>query len=358
MADGLPDQDLESAAEDRRRPVLDYPLPAPGVGEATAVADDVLWLRLPLPFGLDHINVWALRDEGGWTLVDTGVRTRATLDVWDAYWPGALEGLPVVRVICTHMHPDHVGLAGPITRRFGCRLWMSRLEYVTCRMLVADTGREAPEEGQAFYRAAGWDAAQIERYRSQFGGFGRGIDTLPDSYRRIEDGEILKIGGRAWTVVVGDGHSPEHACLWRRDDDLFIAGDQLLPRISSNVSVWPTEPDADPLGDWMASLARLRSLLPETVLVLPSHGEVFRGAHARLDSLDRRHRLSLDRLADRLKTPQRAIDVFGALFARPIGESDFGMATGESLAHLRRLVAQGRAERTEDADGVHRWRAT
>jgi glyoxylase-like metal-dependent hydrolase (beta-lactamase superfamily II) len=363
LADGLPDTDLIDPPAAEGAPAgargLVYPCggpPAPG--EAIEVADGVLWLRQPLPFALDHINVWAIRDGEGWTLVDTGVRYPRAMEVWEEAFAGPLGGLPIVRVIATHMHPDHVGLAGWITERFGCRLWMSRLEYVTCRMLAADTGRPAPEDGVRFFRAAGWTEPQLETYRKRFGGFGKGLYPLPDSYRRIEDGDLIRIGGHDWRVVGGNGHSPEHACLYRAHDGVVISGDQVLPRISSNVSVWPTEPDADPLSDWLASLAKLRRELPEDALVLPSHGEPFRGLHLRLAALERGHERSLQRLARHLEQPRRAVDVFGALFARPIGGDDLlGMATGESIAHLNCLRGRGLAVSDLDEHGVVWWRA-
>jgi glyoxylase-like metal-dependent hydrolase (beta-lactamase superfamily II) len=358
LLDGLPDADTAAEAAEARRLPLDYPFadkPAPGA--AIPVADGVLWLRHPLPFVLDHINTWALRDGDGWTLVDTGVRAPPTMEAWETVLAGPLEGRPVKRVIVTHMHPDHVGLAGWLTRRFDCRLWMSRLEYVTCRLLAADTGREAPEDGVRFYRAAGWSEAQIEGYRKRFGGFGRGVHHLPESFRRLTDGEVVEIDGKPWRVVMGNGHSPEHACLWRESDGVLISGDQVLPRISSNVSVWPTEPDADPLSDWLASIQKLRAALPSDLLVLPSHGEPFRGLHTRLDALERGHEKSLVRLLRHLATPRRAVDVFGALFARPIGDDLLGMATGEGLAHLNCLRNRGLAAAEPDAEGVIWWRA-
>ena len=357
MADGLPDAEVMQESADSHRG-LTYPFATlPGPGEAMEVADGVLWLRMPLPFALDHINLWALRDGDGWTLVDTGVKTSATMAAWEQLFEGALGGRPVTRVIATHMHPDHIGLAGWLTERFDCRLWMSRLEYVTCRMLLADTGREAPEEGARFYHGAGWSEAQIAGYRARFGGFGRGVYPMPDAYRRIEDGEVIRIGRDDWRVVVGNGHSPEHACLLRERDRVLISGDQVLPKISSNVSVWPTEPDADPLADWLDSLAKLRREIGEEVLVLPSHGEPFRGLHVRLAALERGHEKSLTRLLRLLATPKRAVDVFGALFARAIGDDLLGMATGESLAHLNCLRGRGLAVCATDADGVVWWRA-
>jgi glyoxylase-like metal-dependent hydrolase (beta-lactamase superfamily II) len=358
LRDGLPDAEVLADKAEARRAPLTYPCgPAPGPGEAVEVAPGVLWLRLPLPFSLDHINVWALRDGEGWTLVDTGVRSKDCMAAWEAAFEGPLQGRPVTRVIVTHMHPDHVGLAGWLTRRFDCRLWISRLEYVTGRMLVADTGREAPEEGARFYRAAGWTEAQVAHYRARFGGFGKAVHPMPDAYRRIQDGEVVTIDGRPWRVVVGNGHSPEHACLYREEDRVLISGDQVLPKISSNVSVWPTEPEGDPLSDWLASLAKLKAVLPGETLVLPSHGEPFNGLHARLDALTRGHERSLERLLRLLREPKRAVDVFGALFARKVGDDLMGMATGESLAHLNCLKGRGLAFDQADETGVTWWRA-
>lgn len=354
MRDGVPD--IERGARPARAE-LAYPCgDPPGPGEAKEVADGVLWVRSPLPMALDHINLWVLRDGDGWTVVDTGLNYPAAREGWEAVFAGPLEGRPVRRVICTHMHPDHVGLAGWMTRQFGAPLLMSRLEYVTMRMLVSDAG-PAPDEGAAFYRACGWSEDQIQGWRARYGLFGKGVSEPPVAYQRLTAGETLEIDGRAWKLVGGDGHSPEHICLLREEDGAFIAGDQLLPKISSNVSVWPTEPDADPLSDWLASLERLKAEVPAGALVLPAHGEPFKGAHARLDALIRGHETSLKRLLRTLGEPRGASEVFGCLFARPIGDGLLGMATGESLAHLNCLVRRGEAIRETDAEGVWRWRA-
>lgn len=337
-----------------RAPRLAYPCgEPPPTATLKDVAPGVRWLRMPLPFALRWINLWLLEDGDGWTAVDTGLGSTESQAVWQGVIDSGLDGKPITRVIVTHMHPDHVGCAGFLTARFECKLWMSRAEYTYCRMLAADTGKTAPEEGVRFYTEAGWDAAAIEGYRKSFGRFGRWITPLPQGYRRLRDGDDVEIGGRTWRVIVGSGHSPEHACLFQPDLNVFISGDQLLPRISSNVSVFPTEPEADPLSDWLASCRKLRAALPADVLVLPAHNEPFTGAHARLSDLIDGHERGLDRLMQRLRErPRYATETFGALFARPIGPDLLSMATGEAIAHLNCLVARGRAIREVGSDGV------
>lgn len=335
------------------RRALVYPLAeAPAFGDAVEIAPGVLWMRMPLDGSIGFINVWALRDGDGWALVDTGMQTEKTMQAWRKVLAGPLGGQPATRVIVTHLHPDHIGMAGWLTRKFDCRLWMTRLEYMQCRMLVEDTGRAPPEDAIRFYRRAGWSAEAIDNYRARFGGFGSRIHQLPDSYRRLVDGETLTIGAREWRVVVGSGHSPEHACLYCPELKLMISGDQVLPRISSNVSVFPTEPDGDPLTEWLTSLARIRTLVPDEVLVLPAHNDPFLGLHARIDQLIRGHERGLERLMRQLARPKRSVDVFGSLFARQIGPELLGMATGESLAHLNCLLVRGQAVAAADDDGV------
>lgn len=326
---------------------LDYPFgrERPGVGEAIEVAPGVKWISMPLPFSLKWINLWLIEEEGGYALVDTGMRTPETEEAWERVFADVMDDKPITRVICTHLHPDHVGMAGWLCERFDCELWMSRTEYITCRMLVGDTGREAPDAVIDFFSRAGWDEAALDRLRQRFGFFGRAVHPPPDSYRRIHDGDVLTIGAHDWRVIVGAGHSPEHVCLLNEAQNLFISGDQLLPRISSNVSVHPTEPEADPLTEWLDSCAMLIRELPEGVLTLPSHNEPFLGAHERLNALIEGHETSLDRLVEHIETPRRAIDCFVTLFGRQCGPEDIYTATGEALAHLNCLIRRGLARR-------------
>ncbi len=338
-------------------PALTYPLPrAPDPGDLLQVAPGVHWLRMPLPFALTHINLWALEDGEGWTLIDTGMQTPQIAAAWDKLLDGPMGKRPVHRVICTHMHPDHIGMAGWLTRRFGCPLWITRLEYVTCRMLVADTGREAPADALRFYQAAGWKSSELEQYKARFGSFGKLVYALPDSYRRVRDGDSLVIGAHRWRAVVGRGHSPEHLCLHCPQLGLMISGDQVLPRITSNVSVFPTEPDADPLSEWLDSLASIRASIPDEVLVLPSHNDPFRGLHARIGQLIDGHEQSLRRLLEALREPRTASDIFSLLFRRQVSGDMLIMATGESVAHLNCLMTRRLIERTQDACGLAWYR--
>lgn len=326
----------------------------PAAGKTMPVSDGVLWLRMPLPFALGHINLWLLEDGDGWTVVDTGVCIDDAKKVWNETLSGLHDGDNLKRIIVTHLHPDHAGNAGWLSSEYGANVWMTREEYLLCRILVADTGRETPDAGNVFYRAAGFRPEAMDHYHRIFGFFGKFVSALPESYRRIQDGDVVPIGSHEWEVIIGRGHSPEHACLYCAEKNLLIAGDQLLPTISSNVSVYPTEPLANPLRDWLESLARLKNRLPADVLVLPAHGKPFRGAHWRLDDLIREHAACLDDLQAMCSEPRRAIDVFPALFKAKINDNNLIMATGESIAHLNYLLATDRLNVETDGDGV-RW---
>ncbi|MDB5679209.1 MBL fold metallo-hydrolase [Sphingomonas bacterium] len=340
---------------------LTYPFGGaePADGDVMTVAAGVRWVRLKVPGPLKHVNCWLVDDEDGVAVVDAGMNRTETRDAWKSVFKGPMSGTRVTRMIGTHFHPDHIGLAGWMCDHHAAPLWMTRGEWLTAQMLVADARPETPRAVTDYRHAAGWSAEQIE-IAAQHGwaNFGRIVRPMPMSYRRMVDGETIRIGGRGWRVIVGSGHSPEHACLLDDAAGVFIAGDQVLPRISPNVSVGITEPEADALGEWFASIAKLKREVPADVLVLPGHGDPFTGLHTRLDAMDREHRERLDELhVFCAAQPRRVVDCFGRLFRRAIGQEMLGMATGEAMAHLRRLEVEGRAVRETGADGVWRWRA-
>ncbi|HLO75252.1 MAG TPA: MBL fold metallo-hydrolase [Magnetospirillum sp.] len=329
------------------RTPLDHPFATPpGPDAAIEVAPGIHWLRLPLPFALDHVNVWLLKDGDGWVVVDTGVDDPATR----AAWENALAGKRVTRLICTHFHPDHMGLAGWLGERHGVALTATLGEWSFGRMLTLEVGPDYADNQIEHYRRAGFGPDLLEGVRGRVGSYRGRVSPLPPFINTIKDGSRLSIDGRDWRVVVGQGHAPEHACLWCPDAGVLISGDQILPRISPIVGVWPQQPDDDPLGDFLASLDMLKTL-PADTLVLPSHGLPFRGLHLRADELLHHHAQRLDRLRA-AATPATALELSRALFRRELDAQQMGFAAGETLSHANHLVELREWRRDCRDDGV------
>ncbi|MEM1130533.1 MAG: MBL fold metallo-hydrolase [Pseudomonadota bacterium] len=338
---------------------LIYPVETPPrPGGAVELAEGVLWLRLPLPTVLDHVNVYAFADPEGWTIVDTGANSRGCREGWMSALSGPLADRPVHRVLVTHHHPDHIGLAGWFQTDHGAELWTTRTAWLFARMLHLDNQDRPPPETLAFWRAAGM-ALEIlaQRATERPFNFADAVAPMPLGFRRIKDGDRTHFGGRNWVVRCGNGHAPEQATLWSLDDDLVIGGDQLLPSISPNIGVYATEPDADPLTDWLASCAQFQEIAEDRHLVLPGHKLPFRGLPLRLDQLIDNHHGALIRLIPFLAEPRTAVDCFQTLFRREIGAGEYGLALVEAVAHLNHLLGQDRVTRTRRDDGAWLWRA-
>lgn len=332
-----------------------YPLEAPEAGSAVEVAEGVLWLRLPLPMALDHVNIFALDDGDGWTLIDTGMNSRKTRAIWESLLAGPLAGRPVRRVVVTHHHPDHVGLAGWFQSR-GAELVTTRTAWLYARMLTLDDQPAATPEQLAFWQGAGMDAEILATRRADRPfNFCDVVHPLPLGFTRIAEGDEITMAGRRWLVRTGDGHAPEHATFWSAEDDLVIGGDQLLPSISANIGVYPTEPMADPLGDWMASCARFAEVAEERHLVLPGHKLPFTGLPLRLRQMADNHESAIARLLDHIATPQSAAACFPALFKRQIGPAEYGLALVEAVAHLNYLLHRRLARRFLSPEEIWLW---
>jgi glyoxylase-like metal-dependent hydrolase (beta-lactamase superfamily II) len=337
---------------------LTFPWPEPPAeGEAVEVAEGVLWARLPLPMALDHVNVYFLREDDGWAMVDTGFDTRRTRSILTALRAGPLGGDPITRVVVTHHHPDHVGLAGWLQSE-GAELLATRTAWLMARMLTLDEQALPPPETVDFCRRWGMDPEILaKRAAERPFNFADIVAPLPLGYTRLIEGERLRLGGRTWRIARGDGHAAEHAVLYQEGGDLVLGGDQLLPGISPNLGLYPTEGNADPVGDWLAACDRLSPLARPDHLVLPGHKVPYRGLPRRMQSLRANHVAALDRLLDHLAEPRTGGACFAPLFKRTVTGDLYGLAFFEAIAHLRHLHLTGRAVRETRADGIWTFRA-
>ena len=337
--------------------VFPHPEPPP-FGALTEIAPGVLWLRLSLPFLLDHVNVYLIEDGAGWALLDTGIGDAATRAVWEALLAGPLRSRKLTRIIATHFHPDHMGLVGWLTHRFDLPLAMSQTEFLFTQTLRGNPEAVRSPQHQAFYRQRGLDEAALADVVGRGHAYLALTTGTPPVYQRLVAGEILHIGGRSFEVLTGGGHSPEQVMLLCRDDALFFAADQVLARISPNISVWAWEPEANPLDAYLRSLADLRTILPQDALVLAAHNLPFIGLHQRAEELAHHHAERCAAIAAACaKTPMTAAEIVPVLFRRKLDSHATGFAFGEVVAHLNFM--RGRNELVVEADsaGVQRVRS-
>ncbi len=351
---------------------LNYPWPdVPALGAWTTLRPGVHWVRMPLPFALDHINLWVLDDEvdgrAGYTAIDTGISDEVTKQAWERVFDSAFNGLPLLRLLCTHFHPDHFGLAywlaaGGDKARWRAPLWMSATEYAFGRFLSLGADQTTGDSAaQHFARNGLDDRDALGKVRARGSGhYPKLVPSFPPSYRRIQDGDEIAIGPahakRVFRAIVGFGHAPEHVSLYCQDDRLLISGDMVLPRISTNVSVFDLEPESNPLPRYLHSLDRLL-LLPADTLVLPSHGRPFTGLHTRIAQQHTHHAERLAEVLAACARPQTAASIVPVLFKRELDLHQTTFALGEALAHLHALWYEGKVERRTDDAGVYRFAA-
>ena len=348
--------DAAARLEPRAAESLSFPHGAPPApGTTIEVAPGVRWLRMPLPFALDHINLWMLEDGGGWSIVDSGFgRGEETKELWQRVFASTLAGRPVKRVIVTHFHPDHIGLAGWLCERFGVELWITQAEWLTGQLVRHGWSSGDVERRVELYRQNGLAAETCQALRGRGNLYAQNVSPIPLSYRRIKAGDEIAIDGRAWRVIIGEGHAPEHACLYCRELGVLIAGDQILPKITPNVSVFPDQPEGNPLKLFLDSLDSFRPL-PSDTLVLPSHGLPFRGLQLRLEQFVRHHEVRLERSAAACTEPRTAAEIIPVLFRRELDLHQITFAIGEALAHLHFLQGRGQVRRESDAQGIYRF---
>jgi len=322
---------------------LIYPHPAPpALGEAIEVAPGILWARLPLPFRLDHINLYFLDDGDGWAVLDAGIASPAARDAWDALRAGPLRGRRLTRLIVTHAHPDHIGLAGWLAERFDIPLLIGQTAYLDCLSLSLDPGRLEAKVYRDFYRRNGLDDATNVQLSTLGHGYLRLITPLPVTFERLVAGDRLKLGGRDVSVLSGDGHAPEQIMLHDSAARLFFPADQILAKISPNVSVSPVDPNGDPLGLYLRSLSALRAGVAEEALILPGHGLPFIGLHRRIDELIAHHAARCAALFEACRDRPRApAELLPVLFPHELDPHQMGFAFNELLAHVNFMLRVG-----------------
>jgi glyoxylase-like metal-dependent hydrolase (beta-lactamase superfamily II) len=345
---------------------LQYPLgdTLPAAGATLELAPGVRWIRMALPFALDHINLWLLRDRldgrDGWTVVDCCISRDEAKAQWEEVFSTQLQGLPILRVLVTHMHPDHIGLASWLCERWStpeheCRLWISATDYNAARLASQSTTAFGGEGAANFFASHGLvDPEAIEQIRGRANYYPNLVPALPPRYRRMQDGDVVSIGGHGWRCISGFGHAPEHISLYCEALKVLISGDMMLPRISTNVSVYEIEPEANALALFLSSIDKFRGLPPDT-LVLPSHGKPFRGLHTRIVQLRAHHNERLAEVVAACTEPRSAVDIVPLMFRRQLDAHQLSFALGEALAHLHKLWADGILRRVTGADGVIRF---
>jgi glyoxylase-like metal-dependent hydrolase (beta-lactamase superfamily II) len=334
---------------------LRFPFPEPpAAGELKEVANGVLWARIPLPFRLNHINVYLIDDGDGWAVLDTGIANKATRELWETLFAGPLAGRKLTRLIVTHYHPDHIGLAGWLAERFDLPLLTTQTTYLVCLNISLSPGALDAKTYHDFYLRNGLNPATTALVTTQGHGYLKMVTPLPPTFERIVGGDTLQIGGRSFEVLTGNGHAPEQAMLYCQEDKLFFGADQVLEKISPNVSVWAVDPHGDPLGLYLRSLAELKAQLPAEVLVLPGHQMPFIGLAARADELAAHHQKRCSAIEEACCVPKPAAELLPAIFHRPLDPHEMSFAFSEVLAHVNYMLGQGTLVWAQPQNGIVR----
>jgi glyoxylase-like metal-dependent hydrolase (beta-lactamase superfamily II) len=335
---------------------LAFPAPEPPqTGEVIEIAPGILWARIPLPFRLNHINVYLIEDGDGWAVLDTGIGNDATRAVWDALVTGPLAGRRLTRLIVTHFHPDHIGLAGWLCERFGLPLSTSQTSYLSCANISLAPGALDAKTYRDFYLRHGLDPETTRRVATQGHGYLRMVSGLPPTFHRLVAGDSIGIGGRTFEVLTGNGHAPEQVMLYCAADKVFLAADQVLAKITPNISVWAVDPEGDPLGLYLRSLREIRPQIPSDVLVLPGHQLPFRGLHLRMDQLIAHHEGRCAAIAAACASaPRSAAELVPVIFHRELDPHQMSFAFSETQAHVNYMLGRGELTWVEGSDDVER----
>jgi glyoxylase-like metal-dependent hydrolase (beta-lactamase superfamily II) len=334
---------------------LRFPFPQPPApAKPFEIASGILWLRMPLPFRLNHINIFLIEDGDGWAVLDTGIANQATREIWEALAAGSLAGRKLTRLIVTHFHPDHIGLAGWLAERFGLPLLTTQTTYLQCLTISLSPGTLEAPVYRDFYIRRGLKPELTAAVATLGHAYLKMVTPLPPIFERIADGDRLNIGERVFEVITGEGHAPELAMLYCAGDKLFLAGDQVMEKISPNVSVWAADPHGDPLGLYLRSLKKLKARVAGDVLVLASHHRPFHGLHERIDELAAHHALRCATIHEAARTPKTAAELLPVIFHKPLDPHEMSFAFSEVLAHMNYMLREGTLAWAAPENGIER----
>ena len=330
----------------------------PPDGDTLEVASSIYWLRMPLPIALNHINLWLLEGNEGWTIVDTGMVTDESKTIWSKLFENSFKAKPLEKLVVTHMHLDHSGLAGWLSNQWKVEPYFTEKEFLETVKISNGMDHEQREISLDYYKKCGYDKESLQHFIERIEYRKSLVSKLNKSFKHIKDQEMLNLSDGEWKIIVAKGHSPEHACLYSEKKNIFICGDILLPRITPNVSVNPANPDSNPLRDWLESLEKIKQSIPHDVLVLPSHGYPYQGAHRRIEAIVNNHHEKLERIYQYIDEPKSVTELFPVLFDSKINQHTLVLAVGETMSHLNYLVAENRLKKSIDEKGLYLFSRT
>ena len=349
---------MSAVPDDQRgsRRTLQFPYEeAPKMGEVREIVPGILWACLPLPFALNHVNVYFIEDGKGWAVFDNGVFSKKMCEFWEQLLAGPLGGRPITKVIVSHHHPDHIGMSGWLCEKYDAPLLISQTAYLMCVNLSLNPRQDRASFYYDFYRRYGMEEETARLITTSGHRYLTMVSELPETFLRLLSGDELYIGGRRCRVLQGDGHAPEQIMLYIPDENILLAADQVMAKISPNVSVWSTDPDSDPLGHFLRSLRLLEANIPGDPLVLAGHKLPFYGLHQRCRELVAHHDERCAIIAEAcLKGPKSVADLVPYVFPRELDPQQHGFAFSEVHAHVNRMIRRGEVHWIEPQDGVYR----
>ena len=301
------------------------------------ISEGILWFRFPMPIALDHINIYLLEDNDGWVLIDTGMADPVSIETWEIILKKYTAKRPIIRIIGTHFHPDHVGLAGWLLDRIDAEFWMSQIEWLSARQAYLDAEEVSLVNMRKFYDLAGLGTSEKNLYYEIGNDYREMVSPIPSVYKRIEKETIFLIGGRTWQPIFGSGHSPDHVTLYNKKDQIVLGGDMLLPRITPIIAVWWQEPDGNPLDGYLKFLEGIEVATEETI-VLPAHDLPYKGLLTRIKDLIQHHQNRLEITFECCSETVTASCIMKALFRRDLDAFQTRFAIGETIAHINYLL--------------------